>query len=241
MSGGTAMVMAGGQGMRMQRSGMDVPKALVPVAGVPLIERNVRQLARSGFTRVMVATPPAGSPVAVYAAETVVALAHELGIEVSIHPEERPLGNIGAVSAAAGLAEPLLVVFADNLTALDLRAIRDFHIERGAALTLAVHTQPFKMPFGEVVVEGDAITDYIEKPTYQIPVCSAVAVLSPEAIALVGADESVGISDLARRAVAAGLPVLAFRHEALWIDVNEQADVIRAEQMVAGNPEAFAL
>jgi len=234
------MIMAGGQGTRMARSGVAVPKALVPVAGVPMLERNFLQLARHGFGRVVVAVPGGDSPVGDFAHAALAPLARRLGIAFEVRPETAPLGNIGAVQTESGAETPLLVVYADNLTALDLAAIHAAHLASGAALTLAVHEQPFRMPFGEVVLEGERVTGYREKPVWRVPVCSAVMVLAPAAIRSIAPGEAIGISDLAQRMIALGLPVHAFRHEDPWIDVNEQADIAAAEAMIAAHPAAFA-
>jgi NDP-sugar pyrophosphorylase family protein len=224
----------------MSRSGVDIAKALVPVAGMTMLERNFRQLVKHGFDRILVATPGGEHPVTDFAHGPLTALADALDVGLEVHPEEHPLGNIGAIQLEAPREDPLLVVYADNLTVLDLSAIRRAHCDAAADLTLAVHEQPFRMPFGEVIIEGDLVTDYIEKPTYRILVCSAISVIAPAVIRSIAPGEAIGISDLARRTITAGGKVLAFRHEAPWIDVNDRGDVLRAETLVAEHAAAFA-
>ena len=151
----SAMIIAGGMGTRMAQSGVLVPKAIVPVAGMPMLERNFRQLVRHGFDRIVVAVSQANMQVVDFANTHLRALAAELNVSLETSIETTPLGNIGPVQAEAERGEDLMVVYADNLTALDLTAVYESHCSSSAAMTLAVHEQPFRMPFGEVQTDGE--------------------------------------------------------------------------------------
>ena len=54
-----AMVMAGGEGERMRLSLGPVPKPLVPIRGVPLLERNLIALLSKGWRHIVVSAPSA--------------------------------------------------------------------------------------------------------------------------------------------------------------------------------------
>lgn len=236
----SALIMAGGMGTRMSRSGAAYPKAIMPVAGVPMLERNYWQLVRHGFERILVSLSRENSAVLEFVETRLMALARSHDIVLETRIEHQPLGNIGAVQMEAEAGEPLLVVYADNLTCLDLTEIYDLHREKAAAMTLAVHEHPFRMPFGEVRTDGDSVTAYVEKPEYRFLVCSAIMVLAPAAMGAIAPGERLGISDLTRRVLGLGLPVIQYPHTAPWIDVNELADVAAAEAMIERFPAEFA-
>lgn len=226
----SALVVAGGAGERMRRSGSQVPKPLVEVRGVTLLERNVRALLRAGVKDVHVAVASGASDVIEHASRCA-ELATRHGASLQLVVEERPLGSMGA-AALVDTPDHLLVVNADNLTVLDLRALVDDHRRSGAAMTIAVHDEPFPMPFGEVSLDGDRVVAYREKPTYRITICTAVSVLGPEALALVHRGEDVGLPALCNRVLEAGLELHAHRHEAPWVDVNDLGMLDRAERLV---------
>jgi NDP-sugar pyrophosphorylase family protein len=235
------LVMAGGSGQRMRASGTSVPKPLVEVSGVSLLERNLQQVFAAGFHDVWVSVPSAIPEIGRFVRTRGFEIAEAWGAALSLLEERRPLGNIGCARRLQGTASHVLVVYSDNLTAIDLARLLLDHRHSGATLTLAVHDEPFRLPFGQVYEAGDRIVDYVEKPEHRFAVCSAVSALSDLALRNLPADRPTSISELARELIAAGAYVRSFRHAAPWIDVNDLAAVARAEALIAAYPEAFAL
>jgi NDP-sugar pyrophosphorylase family protein len=232
--------MAGGRGERMRASGVDVPKPLVPVRGVALAEHNLRQLLRHGLDDLVVAVPGGDGPVARFAEGRLAELAAEHGARLRVLAEERPLGNIGCAGQLHGEGD-VLVVYADNLTTLDLGAVLRHHAESGAALTLAAHDEPFRVPYGRLELADGRVVGYAEKPTIAVTVCSAIAVLGPGATGALPADRPTGLVDLTVELLRRGLPVAAYRHEAPWVDVNDASAVERAEALLDAHAAEFAL
>jgi hypothetical protein len=153
--------------------------------------------------------------------------------------ESRPLGNIGCAVSVRDVADVVLVVFADNLTTLDLGALLDRHSSSSAAMTLAVHDEPIRLPYGELTVAGDEVVAYVEKPERRTRICSAVAALGPRALALLPDDRPTGLVDLFGALRTRGDKITAFLHDAPWMDVNDLAAVGRAEAFVTANAGSF--
>lgn len=233
-----ALVVAGGAGERMRRSGARVPKPLVEVAGRTLLEHNLVALVRAGVDEVHVAVSAQDPRVGAFLDDRGAAIADEGGIRLHRIVEDPPLGSLGA-AAMVDAAGDLLVVNADNLTALDLRRVTGSHRSSGAAMTLAVHDEPFPMPFGEITLDGDRVVAYREKPTYRIRICSAVTVLGSEARAAIEPGENVGLPALANRLLERGSHVHSFVHDAPWIDVNDLPSAARAEALYAEHRDLF--
>jgi NDP-sugar pyrophosphorylase family protein len=235
-----ALLMAGGRGERMRGSGCAVPKPLVPVAGVPLLERNLGMLLEAGFRDIYVAVSPQLPEVGHFVQTRGVALAEAANASVRCLTESRPLGNIGAAGELRGLSRPVLVAFADNLTSLDLAALVAHHARSAAALTIATHLEPFRIPYGEVRSEDGRVTAYLEKPERRIPVASGTYVLGAEAVELLPRGQRAEVAWLVEALLARGSRVMSFPHEACWVDVNDAAALRRAEELLAARPDAFA-
>jgi NDP-sugar pyrophosphorylase family protein len=234
-----ALVVAGGQGSRMARSGGAYPKPLMTVAGRSLLEWNVDALTAAGIGHIHIAIGADQTETSEHIERCCRPLVESVGGSISVVAEQTPLGSIGAAALLDPTVDRLLVVNADNLTTLDLAAMLDDHAQHTAAVTLAIHEEPFAMPFGEVTVNADRVVAYVEKPTYSITVSSALTVLSRRAVDLIVPGTSVMLPDLVQRALAADLVVHAHRHTAAWIDVNDLDAVGRAEDLVAAHPTEF--
>ena len=239
-AGVIGVIMAGGQGTRMQASGEPTPKPLVSVLGAPLVERNVISLLRFGIVdvRVVLAAGPRGAAIADWCVGRGTALAGAAGGRLTVIEEHEPLGNCGGLALAThgDLADALLL-FADNLTDLDLSALVRTHRDRGGALTLAVHDEPFTLPYGVVDETDGAVSAYREKPTLAVLVSSGLAVVSATARDQLTAP--AGLSDFANHCVAAGLSVGTHRHRARWIDVNDTRKIAAAEAIVQSAAAEF--
>ena len=228
------LIMAGGLGTRMLSSGVELPKPLVPVRGTPLLEHNVRLLLLRGVRELVVSlsSEPSGDRVRHFCEQILVPVVEEAGGRLELMVERRPLGNIGCAGQLAGLTSAAVVVYADNLTTLDVGEVLAAHVSAHADLTLAWHEQPFTIPYGRLAVEGDRVTGYREKPTVSVPVASAVSVLGRRALDALPTDRPTGMVDLANSLIANGGHVAPYRHQAPWVDVNDASNLAAAEQLV---------
>jgi NDP-sugar pyrophosphorylase family protein len=217
-----ALIMAGGESKRMRRDGESRHKALVPVLGLPMIERNLRYLSEAGFDRITVAV----------SAREEELIAHLRRASCALLIERSPLGTIGAIREVAFGGE-LVVVNVDNLTALPLRALVEHHRSQGAQLTIAVHREPLPLDFGEVVVRDGRVEAYREKPVRYPLVSSGVYAVSPLAAACIARGERIGVPELFERLRKSGGVVSAFEHDGFWIDVNDLETRRRAEALLA--------
>jgi ADP-ribose pyrophosphatase YjhB (NUDIX family)/molybdopterin-guanine dinucleotide biosynthesis protein A len=232
----TALILAGGLGERM---GGQLPKPLVPIRGVPLLERCLLGLLRVPLERIVVAVSNRRPEVVDFAQTRLRSIGKVVGVEVETLLETSPLGTIGAAARLAGRCEELLTVYADNLTLLDYRELLRAHRDASAALTLAVHAEPIASPFGEIEIANGEVLAYHEKPERRPLIASAASVLSARALASLKPERAQGLPDLFQTLRSDGERVAAHPHEAPWVDVNDPGQVRRAEELVAGHAEGF--
>lgn len=156
-----AYVLAAGLGTRMGAITKTTPKCLLPVAGKPLLGRWFDMLARAGVSEALVNTHYLPEPVRAYVADCNPPLA------VTLFHEPTLLGSAGTLRANRGFAagEPrFLVVYADNASSVDLRALLRAHRADDAA-TLGLFRVPD--PQAKGIVELDAagtVVGFTEKP-----------------------------------------------------------------------------
>jgi NDP-mannose synthase len=234
-----ALIMAGGRSERMRASAGPQHKALARILGLSMFERNLCQLLSYGFREIVIAINAQESELERYIAGRGQALVAACGARLQCLKEDRPLGTIGIARQLKGRGEAILVVNVDNLTALDLRRLVDCHLESGAAFTIATHIEPFQIPFGEVRLSDGFITDYLEKPVRQIRVSSGTYVLAARACELINSQAPTSVPQLFSTLLRHGEMVKAFEHTAPWIDVNDAAAAVRAEQLILHHLHEF--
>ncbi|MDQ3992341.1 MAG: nucleotidyltransferase family protein [Actinomycetota bacterium] len=225
-----AILLAGGQAKRLGAATASRPKALVPVAGRPLAEYTVRLLAAAGVDRLIVSC--AAGQGELFASELV-------GIGPAIVPAEEPerLGRGGGLRFAMQFRResgPVYALNADELLALDFPALLARHRERGPAATIVV--APLTSPFGIVeVADDDVVAGFREAPRLPHWVNVGVYVLDEEALARLperGDHERTTFPEL-----AADGRLSAFRYEGIWLTVNTQKDLERAEAHLRNHPD----
>src|SRR5215831_6247651 len=97
-----AVIIAGGLGTRAHAmTGDRIPKALLPVAGVPIIFRQMRALRREGVARLTVLAGHLGDQLGAPLREE----ARALGLALDIRVETEPLGTGGCLAALAPAGE----------------------------------------------------------------------------------------------------------------------------------------
>ncbi len=158
-----AVVLVGGFGTRLRPLTNSVPKPMLPVGHVPIIERLIGNLARSGVTEVVLALGFKPEPfVAAFPDGTCA------GVSLVYAVEPEPLDTAGAIGFAArfaGIDDTFVVVNGDILTDLDVSQLVAFHREHDAEAT--IHLTPVEDPSAFGVVDRDEhgrVRRFIEKP-----------------------------------------------------------------------------
>jgi NDP-sugar pyrophosphorylase family protein len=227
-----AIVLAGGKAERMGDAAGGRPKALVDVAGKPLVAYQIRRLAAAGVGRVIVSC--AAGQGAAFQEELA-----GLGVEIACAEEPERLGRGGGIKFAARRRSESGDVYAlngDELVDVDFKALLARHRETGAAATVAV-AQPAS-PFGVVDLDDDVVTGFSEGGRIPYWVNCGVYALTDGAIERFpdrGDHESTAFPELAAEG-----RLRAHRHEGLWLTVNTPKELRRAREHVAAHPEWLA-
>lgn len=131
-----AVILAGGRGTRLAKAlGMDIPKPMAPVLGVPLLERLVDLLREQGIFDIVLLLHHRADVVRSHFGD-----GEKFGVRIRYAEEESPRGTGGAlVDALPLLAEEFLVLYGDTLVDMDFSRMREFHRARQADATLFAH------------------------------------------------------------------------------------------------------
>jgi glucose-1-phosphate thymidylyltransferase len=148
-----------GMGKRMRPHTLTVPKPLIPIAGKPIVQRLVEDIARvcgEAVEEVAFIIGRFGAEVE----KSLIKIAESVGAKGTIYYQDEPLGTAHAILCAKdSLSGPLVVAFADTLFKAD------FTLDSSVPGTIWVQKVEDPKPFGVVKLnEQGQITDFVEKP-----------------------------------------------------------------------------
>jgi len=231
-----ALILAGGLGSRLRPLTFVIPKPLLPVGELPIIEILIRQLAHHRVDRISIAVGRAGSLIQTYCGD-----GEPWGVHIDYLREEKPLGTAGPLGLLEPLAEDrLLVVNGDTLTDLDFGGLFERH-DPSDAMTVAVSRRDVELRFGVAEADGeDRLVDYKEKPVLSYTAGMGVYVVTERARReYLRAPEPIDMPELIQRLLRNDEVVRVVETDAYWLDVGHVEDLETAEAAVGDHPGRF--
>lgn len=218
--------MSGGLGTRLRPYTTVIPKALVPLGDMPVLELVLRQLKNYGFTEVTIAVGHLAQLIQAFFGD-----GEKLGIHISYNLEDRPLGTAGALRAFADkLPDNFIVMNADVVNDVNYRQLFDDHVKSGADATISVYPRTSKIDFG--IIEFDPkthkIEGFTEKPTLEHTVSMGVYVLNKRALDLIPENEFFGYDQLVKGLIKDKRPARVYPHKGYWLDIGRPDDYEQA-------------
>ena len=154
-----AIVLAGGFGTRLKEVVSDVPKPMAPVNGKPFLEYLIKDLGEKGIRHIILAVGYKKEIIKEYFKNR-----YE-NIEITYSEELTPLGTGGAIKKALKLAKEadIFIVNGDTFFDIDLKRMKEFHIENKSTLTVAVKEMENFDRYGSLVIKENRIIEFEEK------------------------------------------------------------------------------
>jgi mannose-1-phosphate guanylyltransferase len=236
-----AVVLVGGFGTRLRPLTYSVPKPMLPVGHLPIIERLVANLVRGGVTDVTLALGFKPEPFLEAFPDGTCA-----GAQLHYAVEPEPLDTAGAIrfaAEAAGIDETFVVVNGDVLTDLDIATLVDFHRARGAEATLHLIAVPDPSAFGVVALDDvGRVERFVEKPPPGIEpsnlVNAGTYVLEPSVLGRIPTGRKVSIERETFPAIVADGGVFAMATDDYWIDTGKPELYLAANLDLLGGRRA---
>jgi NDP-mannose synthase len=230
-----AIILAGGKGTRLAPYTTILPKPLMPVGDMPILEIVIRQLARHGFTELTLAVGHLAELLMAYCGD-----GSKYGVHISYSLEEQPLGTAGPISLVPNLNETFLVMNGDLLTTLDYSEMLKCHQERGAIATVACYQRDVKIDLGVIDVSPENwIVNYIEKPTYHYSVSTGIYLFEPAVLNHLVPNQRLDLPELVLKLLTKKKPVNVYNFNGYWLDIGRHDDYEKAITEFAANRESF--
>lgn len=230
-----AVILAGGMGARLEPYTISMPKPLVPLGDIPIVEIVVRQLKAAGVTRIVLALGHMAHSFKPFAERW-----ERFGINIEYVLEDQPLGTAGSIALVDRLEDNFLVMNGDLLTTLDYRALFDLHTSNGAWGTIAVARREQTVDYGVIgmTAKGE-LAEYVEKPVIRYNVSMGIYALSRRCLEFIPPSSRFDMPDLMRAMLDAGNLVMCHPTSCYWQDIGRLSDLRQATADYIAEPRRF--
>lgn len=184
------VLMAGGRGSRISELFPDIPKPLIPIDGVPVLEREIISLRNQGFTDIILTIGYMAEKIQAYFGD-----GSKLGVNIEYFIENTPLGNAGALFFL-DLKEDFLLLNADAVFDVDFNRMVQYHKKKHGLVTLFTHPNSHPYDSGLIISNSnDQVVKWLakedERPSYyKNRVNAGLHVISPKALKICKIDKS---------------------------------------------------
>ena len=204
-----AVVMVGGKGERLRPLTDTMPKPLLKIGGLSIVQRLIEGMAAAGVRDVYLTLN--------YKADVFedrLGTGKHLGVALHYVRERKAMGTAGALSLLPDdLEGPVVVANGDLVTTIDFRALLDFHWHHEGSIT--------------VTGVEHHLLGIDEKPQRRDLVAAGIYVVEAPVLRFVPRDAPSGMPDLIARAVGEGLPTHVFPILERWFDIGSPEEFER--------------
>jgi NDP-sugar pyrophosphorylase family protein len=221
-----AVILAGGRGTRLRPFTVTIPKPLLPLGDIPILEVVIRQLVKAGCRRIVLTL---GHMAPFFM--TFIGDGGQWGAKIEYCCEQEPLGTAAPLRLVEKLDDDFIVMNGDILTTLDYNALFRAHRERKAIATIALSQREVTIDYGVVTLDEDGLLrEYLEKPSIPYFVSMGVSVLSRRCLEFIPAGKKFDMPQLMSAMRGAGESVACYQTECYWKDIGRFDDYQQASE-----------
>ena len=221
-----AVIMAGGRGERLKPLTDTLPKPLLKVGDLPIIEHNINRLISFGIEDIWISIKYLGESIKEYFGNGT-----SKSINIRYIEEEKALGTIGAISLVDNLLhDHILVMNSDLLTNINYEDFFLFYQEHSADIAVACIPYNVKVPYAVMETEGNMVVNLREKPTYTHYSNAGIYIIKKSILGIIPKDAFFNATDLMEQVINSGGKVAAYPLIGYWLDIGRHEDFEKAQE-----------
>ncbi len=221
-----AVLLAGGVGTRLKPYTTIIPKPLMPVGGMPIMEIILRQLARDNFKEVTITLGYLGKLIESYFGN-----GSQLGIRITYSYETTPLGTMGPLKLIRELPENFLVMNGDILTDLSFINFYKNHLETRKIFSVSTYYRKISTELGILDIDNEGnLIGFREKPKLGFHVSMGIYMANKQILDHIPDNCPFGFDQLMRRFIELKNFPYIYHHEGYWLDIGRTEDYNLAQE-----------
>lgn len=224
------IIMAGGKGTRLYPYTKILPKPLIPIGEIPILERILNRFYHLGVREFFLTVNYKKEIIKSYFAEL------KPAYEIYYIEEDIPLGTAGSVQLIDRTFEkPVIITNCDTLIETDYGKALEHHIECGNSMTVISALKNIVVPYGVLHSEGNGIiTSMEEKPKLTYFINTGMYIVNPEYLNLIPKNKVYHMTDLVSCLVERGKQVGMYPiSEKSFLDMGEFEAMKEMEERIS--------
>jgi NDP-sugar pyrophosphorylase family protein len=219
-----AVILAGGKGTRLKPYTISLPKPLVPVGNMPILEIIIRKLTEAGFNHITLTVNHMADIIKAFFGN-----GDKWGIKIDYSIENKPLSTMGPLKLINDLPDNFLIMNGDVLTDLDFENFYNHHVENKNIFTISSYQRAQKVDYGVLLIGNDnKLTGFIEKPLNYYQVSMGVYMANREILNYIPENQFYGFDHLMLDMIKANNPASTLLHDGYWLDIGRPDDYEKA-------------
>jgi len=215
------VINAGGKGTRLDPFTKILPKPLIPVGDLPIIEHIMRRYEDAGCEDFHI--------IVNYKKELIKSYFKEIDKEYKIHwaDENEPLGTGGGLSLLKNkLKDTFFFICCDSLILTDYSKIVDFHLKNHNDITMICAEKKVVIPYGIVNEEKDVLSSIEEKPEFSFLTNTAMYVVEPSVLKDMKKNTRIDFPDFIKEEKEKGKKIGVYTvKEDDWLDMGQMSEL----------------
>ena len=219
--------MAGGKGTRLYPYTKILPKPLIPIGDIPIMERILDRFFKFGVKNFFATVNYKKNMIISYFSDI------ESKYKIKYVEENKPLGTAGSIKLInEKIKKPFIVTNCDILIEADYNDIYKYHMDSGNKLTIVGALKNVVIPYGVLhTKENGSVISMEEKPSFSNFINTGMYILNPELIEQIPEDTFFHMTDLAEKLLQNGERVGMYPvSEDSFLDMGEFAEMQRMEE-----------
>ena len=214
-----AVILAGGKGTRLRPYTISMPKPLVPINEMPIIEIIIKQLIQSGFNRVTISVNYMADMIKAYLGD-----GSKYGISIDYSFEDKELSTMGPLRLIRDLPDNFLVMNGDVLTDLNFANFCNTHTCCNNLFSISASRRTEKIEYGVLECDKDKLVGFKEKPSNDFLVSMGVYMLNRDVLKFIPADVFFGFDHLMYKLIESNSLASVIEHKGKWFDIGRPQD-----------------
>ena len=219
-----AIILAGGKGTRLKLYTISLPKPLVPIGEMPILEIIIRQLKSFGFNHITITIN--------HCAEIIQAFfgnGSKWGVKIDYSLEDKPLSTMGPLTLIDDLPENFLIMNGDVFTDLDLNEFYKEHVREGRIFSIGAHKRLDKVEYGVLHKnEKSELIRFEEKPTHEYLVSMGIYMMNKKNLEYIPRNTFFGFDHLVNRLIEKKILPYIYEFDGYWLDIGRPDDYEKA-------------